>query len=304
MTNTTETYWDVDGQSLQTYAFNIETLGGDRLAPPQVRRSSQKVPYMVGTRFVQGVPDERTITLGMWVQGSNQDGTVPTDEHLKRKFDRNWQMLRRLLWRPRKQFTLTKRFWVLTADLEAAGVDTTGLTEDGLWTLYSASAQVSYAGGLNPTMQGNAHGIFTVDLLLSDPFFYSEELTIPFTTETGGANPGPTQEVMILGDDRTMNIEVDFEGPLTSPRITNTTEEQELFVRYSSTVADGESATIRVKSFTATHYPSGEPYPVSGNVNHRGDLYWFYMEPGVVDLILDVQSGTGTALLRYRPAWL
>lgn len=302
--NSTETFWSVDGVSLQTFAFNITTLGGDRMAPPPVRRSSQKVPYMIGSRWTPGVPDEKTITLGMWVQGSDENGFPPTDEHLKRRWDRNWRMLRKLLWTPRRQFTLTKRFWLLTDELEAAGVDTTGMTQDGDWTLYSASAKGTYNGGLSPTMNGQAHGIFTVDILLNDPFFYGPEIEIPFSIDTGGVLPGPTQEILILGDDRTMNIEVDFEGPLTSPVVTNETESQLLYVRYASEVPDDESATVRVMPFTATHYPSGEPYGVSGNVQHEGDLYWLYIEPGMTTLSLDAQSGTGVATLRYRPAWV
>lgn len=304
--NTTETYWDVDGQSLQTYAFNITTLGGDRQAPPPVRGSSQKVPYKVGTKFVPGTPDEKIITLGMWVQGSDENGVPPTDEHLKRMWDRNWRMLRRLLWTPRKQFTLTKRFWVLTEELEAAGLDLEALDlpTEGDWTLYSASARGTYAGGLSPTMNGQAHGIFTVDIKLNDPFFYSAEITIPFSMQTGGSFPGRTRNVEILGDDRTMAIELDFEGPLTSPSISNETEPQTLYTRYANEVPDDESATIRVKEFNATHYPSGEPFGVSGNVQHEGDLYWLYLEPGPVELKLAAQSGTGVAALRYRPAWI
>lgn len=304
--NTTETFWEVDGQSLQTYAFNITTLGGDRQAPPPVRRQSQKVPYMVGTRYVPGTPDERIITLGMWVQGSDQDGFPPTDEHLKRMWDRNWRMLRKLLWTPRKQFTLTKRFWVLIEELEAAGVDVEGLglPVEGDWALYRASAKGTYVGGLNPTMRGQAHGVFTVDILLNDPFFYSAEIEIPFSMTSGAELPGPTQTISILGDDRTMSIEVDFEGPLTSPVMTNATEEQVLYVRYANEVPDGESATVRVKPFNATHYPAGVPYGVSGNVQHEGDLYWLYLEPGEVTLTLDAQAGTGVGALRYRPAWI
>ncbi len=302
--NTTETFWEVNGQSLQTFAWNITTLGGDRLAPPPVRGDDIEVPYMVGSVYVPKVVDSQTITLGMWVIGANADGTIPLDEPSRRTFDHNWRMLRRLLWRPRRQFTLTKRFWVLDADLVAAGVDTEALPKVGAWTLYSASAQGSYAGGLNPSMNGTASAVFTVDIKLQDPFFYSEEISIPFSMTEGGENPGKFKSVPILGDDRTMNIEVDFEGPLTSPAITNETEEQLLYVRYGSLVPDDESATLRIMPFSATHYPSGTPYGVSGNVAHEGDHYWLYLEPGTCNLRLSAQSGTGVATLRYRPAWI
>ena len=304
MTNTTETYWEVDGVSLQTYAFNITTLGGDRLSPPPVRGSNQRVPYMIGSRYVPRVPDDRTITLGMWVQGSQEDGTPPKDESLRRQWDRNWRKLRRLLWTPRRQFTLTKRFWLLTEELEEAGVDVSVMPQEGDWTLYSASTKGTYAGGLSPSMNGQAHGVFTVDLLLSDPFFYGDEISIPFSMTEGSGFPGKTRNVVILGDDRTMNIELDFEGPLTSPMVTNETEPQTLFVNYATEVSDGESATIRVMPFNATHYTTGQPYGASGNVRHRGDAYWLYLEPGQCRLKLSAQLGTGVAEARYRPAWV
>jgi len=304
MTNSTETYWDVDGVSLQTFAFNITTLGGDRLAPPPVRGEDIRVPYMPGTVFVERVPDQRIITLGMWVIGANEDGSIPTDEKSRRTFDRNWRMLRRLLWTPRRQFTLTKRFWLLDADLVAGGVDTSAMTKDGDWTLFEASAKGTYAGGLTPTMNGAARAVFTVDILLSDPFFYSDVIEVEFSTQVGGSNPGPEQTIQVLGDDRTMWIEADFEGPLTSPRIVNESVPQELWMRYATEIPDDEMATVRVHDFTATHYPSGDPYKSAGFVQHAGDKFWLYLEPGETDLTLDAQAGTGTALLRYRPAWM
>lgn len=304
MTNTTETYWSVNGVSLQTYAWNISSLGGDRQAPPPVRGSNQQVPYMIGSRYVPKIPDSRTITLGMWVQGSQPDGTPPEDTSARREWERNWRMLRRLLWTPRKQFTLTKRFWLLTEELLEGGVDVSSLPQEGDWTLYSASALGSYAGGLSPSMQGQAHGVFTVDIELTDPFFYGPEISIPFSMTEGSGFPGKTRNVVILGDDRTMNIELDFEGPLTSPMVTNETEPQTLFVNYATEVSDGESATIRVMPFNATHYTTGQPYGASGNVRHRGDAYWLYLEPGQCSLKLSAQLGTGVAEARYRPAWV
>ena len=304
MTNTTQTFWSVDGVSLQTYAFNITTLGGDRMAPPPVRGADQEIPYMTGTRWVERTVDARTITLGMWVIGANEDGSAPLTGNRRRQFDKNWAKLRKLLWTPRRQFTLTKKFWVLTEDLVAGGVDPTPLPKDGDFALYTASAKGSYAGGLNPQMNGPARAVFTVDIRLSDPFFYSEEIETEFSINTGSGLPGPTQDIFVLGDDRTSNIEIDLEGPLTSAEITNLTEEQDLWVRYASVVPDDETATIRVHNFTATHYPSGTPYKTSGYVQHAGDKNWLYLEPGDAQLRLESSAGTGKATLRYRPAWM
>lgn len=304
MTNSTATYWEVDGVSLQTYAFNIETLGGDRAAPPPIRGGNTRVPYRPGTRFSPKVVDERIITLGMWVQGSLEDGKPPTDASARLQWERNWRKLRKLLFRYRQEFTLTKRFWVLTADLVAAGVNTSGLPSQGIWSLYTASAKASYGGGLSPKMDGDAHGVFTVDLVLTDAYFFGPTITIPFSTQTGGSNPGPTKTVSILGDDRTTWVEVDFTGPLTSPQIDNTLSTPEVWLRYGNEISAGESATVRVHDFSATHFQVGGSYRSSGHVQHGGDKFWMFLDPEATTLTLSAQMGTGTALLRYRPVWL
>lgn len=302
MSNSTETFWEVDGVSLQTHAFNITTLGGDRMAPPPVRGDDLRVPYLPGSVFVPRVPDARTITLGMWVIGANEDGTIPQDETLRRTFERNWRKLRQLLWTPRRQFTLTKRFWVLTEELEDGGVDTTLLPKDGLWSLYTATAKGTYAGGLTPTMNGAARAVFTVDILLSDPYFYGDFVAVEFSTQTGEGYPGPTQAIDVLGDDRTTAIEVEFAGPLTSGQMNNASEPS-LWVRYSSYVPPDETAVVRVRDFSATHYAIGSSYPASGYVAHDGDHFWLYLDPGPATLALTTQAGTGSAILRYQPRW-
>lgn len=304
MSNSTETYWDIDGISLQTYAWNIETLGGDRMAPPPVRGDDLIVPYLPGTVWAPKIPDARVISLGMWVLGSDEQGNIPNDENSRRTFDRNWRKLRNLLFRPRKQFTLTKRFWVETEDLIAAGVDTTGLLTDGDWTLYVASAKASYAGGLSPNMTGPNRAAFTVDIRLSDPFFYSEPITVPFSMQTGGANPGPQHTIEILGDGRTSDILVDFVGPLTSPQITAVDADGDPWVRYATVIADGETAHIDIKMYSANQTSESVTFKSSGYVLHFGDRAWLFLDPGPVDLSLSAQEGTGTAVLTYRPAWL
>ena len=301
--NSTETFWEVDGHSLQTYAWNIETLGGDRAAPPPIRGSNQRIPYRPGSRFSPKVVDERVITLGMWVQGSQEDGKPPTDTSARLQWERNWRKLRKLLFRYRQEFTLTKRFWVLTADLEAAGVDTSGLPSQGLWSLYAASARASYGGGLSPKMNGDAHGVFTVDLVLTSAYFFGPTITIPFSTQTGGSNPGPNKTVSILGDDRTTRIEVDFEGPLTSPKIENLSGDGELWFQYGTNIAADEDALVKVHEFSASQSDTGGSWRTSGFVQHRGDKFWLYLDPEPTQLQLSVQSGTGTATLRYRPGW-
>lgn len=301
MTNTTEVFWEVDGESLQTYAFNITTLGGDRAAPPPVRGADLTVPYMPGSIWLPKVPESRIITLGMWVVGAEEDGSMPTEESIRLKYELNWRKLRKLLWTPRRQFTLTKRFWVLEEELTEAGVVVDDLPRSGRYRLLSASAKGSYAGGLTPVMNGPARAMFTVDIRLADPYFYSDPIEIPFSISTSGANPGPNQTFEVLGDDRTTAIGLQFEGPLQAPQMTNVTHE--VWARYNATVEDGIVVNLDVHDFQALHDVENTPYKSSGYVMHAGDPFWLYLEPGENALSLTANSGTGTAKLTYQPRW-
>lgn len=80
---TTEEYWTVDGTPLNNLAYNIETLSGRRGIPPR-RGSNIVVPYLPGTVWVPKQPHERQLTLGMWVQDKQDDGTIPSGEQARR----------------------------------------------------------------------------------------------------------------------------------------------------------------------------------------------------------------------------
>lgn len=304
MTNSTETYWSVDGQSLQTYAWNIETLGGDRNSARALRGSDLVIPSRPGSVWTPRVVDAHVVTLGMWVQGSNPDGTIPTDENARRTFDANWRMLRALLWRPRQQFTLGKQFWVPAQDLADAGAEEQALAYDGSWALIHAEAKASFAGGLVPSMNGPSHAAFTVDLRLSDPYFYGAPISVDFSATTGAGLPGPLQEFFVLGDDRTTKIGFALEGPLTTPRFTSSLTEAETWIQYTYPIADGDEVSVDVSTFESVHTETTATFRSPGYVSHRGDASWFYLDPGPAKVNLTVQEGTGTGTLTYRPAWL
>lgn len=302
MTNSTETFWDIDGVSLQTYAYNITTLGGDRMAPPAVRGADIVVPYLPGTVFTPKVADKRVITLGMWVAGASPDGSIPTDEVGRRTVERNWTTLRNLLWRYRKQFVLTKRFWVPTADLVAAGVSLVGLPVQGAWSLIRASAMASFATGLMPVMTGQTRATFTVDLLLSDPYFYGDPIVVPFPTPA-------LQTIHVLGDERTTDITLDYVGPLTAPQFTLPDYDYAPWLRLDLAALGnaGVAAQVTVKNYAATTHTVQNPVAlssVSGYVSHFGDPAWLYLDPGPTDVVWTRTSGAGTATLTYRPAFL
>lgn len=295
MTDTTETLWDVDGTSLQTYAFNIVTLGGSRMSPPPVRGDDITIPFRPGQVFTPKTPDAQTITLGMWVSGANEDGTIPTDPGPRMFFMQNWRKLRKLLFTPRRQFVLTKRFWIPEEELEGSNMALDDLPTQSGYRLITASAMGSYAGGLEPQMTGPGRATFTVDIKLTTPYFFSAPININLT------NLAPSDTVNIVGDDRTMAIGVEFTGPLTAPQITN----GDVWFRYDTGISLGVKVLLDVLDFQATHNYLNEEdsYKSAGYVVHDGDPFWLYLEPGENVIVLSSSEGTGSARLTYQPGW-
>lgn len=277
MTNSTTQFWDVDGTSLQTYATNIRTWGGSREGVPDLRGEDTLIPYRPGRRWVEKVPDSRTITIAGWVVGANPDGSIGDVE----TFRKNWRLLRALLWTPGRQIALTKR-WIDPRTGEAR----------------TATGLAQYQGGLTPEMTGPNRAEFTVDLHMADPFFWGEEVVTSFDLGAGA-----TREIDVLGDYRTTRIVVEMEGPITSGRLTVTDVVPQVWLRYLD-LQDGRTVAIDVDRFRAIESDGSLDTFTTGNVRHDGSPYWLVLEPGTRSVTLTSTAGTGTATLAYRPAWL
>ena len=256
MTNTTDTYWDVNGSSLNTFARNLSTLEGRWGAPP-LRGENVLVPGRPGRAWVRKVPDQRTITLAGWVRGANDDGTIPAES--RGKFFENWIALRKLLWHPASQQSLTKR-WKGT---------------DGI--VKTAVGQVEFAGGLEPSMQGDRGAAFTCDLLMADPYFYGAQQTAHVTTS------GLT--VVNDGDDRARAMTLTFSA---AAALTNTSTGRAITVT-GATVVD-------VMQFSATTIGPG-------GVSTTGwptEVFWYFLQLGNNVLTLSA----GTCDIAWQPVYL
>jgi len=190
MSNTTNVYYDLEGTSLETYAFNLETKGGSLKGTPAPRGDNRGIPFQHGKRYVPKYRDSRILTFQMWVIGQTEDGAIPSNRVLE--FEENWAKLADMF-DFEGQKTLTKR-WI---DLS-----------DGV-TVRSAAAEVEYNSGLEPTFFAKSGAKFSPSLLLADPWFYGgvENITVDGTAKTikgthasdrmvitfaGGTNPSVT----------------------------------------------------------------------------------------------------------------
>lgn len=274
MATSTTQFWDVDGTPLQTYAYNIESLGDDRLSVSALRGTDLTIPGYPGDTFMPKMVASRKITLAMWVSGADVNGVVSGDQSAA--FMQNWRTLRALLWTPNRQIVLTKRFYVGA-------------------TLITASAKAQYAGGLLPSMHGPAGAAFTVDLQLADPYFYGPQVNSTLLTGS--------QVVNVLGDDVTRNIQFAINGARVNPKVHSNT--MNVDVQYTGTLNAGDAVAISVPTFTSSTTPSGlASYNSVGSILHTGDPAWFLLTPGNNTIVLSSTSGIGVVTMTHQAAWL
>lgn len=282
MANSTDEYLSIDGESLQTYAYNITTWGLSRESTPPLRGENIVVPGRAGSIFVPKVVASRVISLSMWVQGSDKDGFAPTGGSRVAEFQRNYKNLRRLLFTPDREVTITKRF-----------------REYGSDTLIVATGKAQLGNPIQPTMNGRARAIFTVDLEMADPFFYGNEVTVPAFT---GVNQ--QQTITVPGDYRTSSIKLEINGARNSPRIVTTAGGKTLDFRYNYSLGSGDKATVDVPSFEVITTPAaGSAFRSAGLITHSGDPLWMSLAPGSNTLALTSSSGTGSIVVKYKPVW-
>lgn len=274
---TTVEYWDVDGVPLNSYAYNISTLTG-RTGTTGLRGDDMEHAYRPGRTFTPKVADSRTLTLMMWVQGSDPNTVGQVTGSMPAQFQTNLRMLLNLFYTPRRQFSLTKR-WI---------------DNDGL---HVATAKGQVVNAIEPTFN-RGHAVLPVEVYLTDPFFYD-------TTETSlSVAVGGTEASFNPGDDSTPNrIKVTFVGPLTNPTLKNTTPNPDISMTYTGTVASGQSLVVDVPTARA-YLASATNTSLTTKLNYSGSIFPMEVFSGSNTFALTSSSGSGSATITYRPAYL
>lgn len=100
------------------------------------------------------------------------------------------------------------------------------------------------------------------------------------------------------GTERTHEIVLELAGPITNPRVTNTTND--VYVEVLVAVATGETLVIDGKAFTALRGATND----IGSLRHSGARQWLFLEPGNNSIRVTRTAGTGTLTTRFRPVYL
>lgn len=289
--------FQVNGQSLSTYAWGIQTLAGREQTPPVVG-DNVRIPYRNGRVWKTKTFDQRTLTLAMFVNGTDVNGAIPTGFSTvaiarRAQFNSNLRTLKRLFAPRSAQLSISRTLQFLT------GVE----THTALADAYNPSS-----GGLTPGGGGLGtdqwdlvpvtinYGTFSIDLVMADPWWYGPQQT-PSVTSAGLTITNP-------GDVEHDHPVITFNGPLSNPMLTNTSLSLPIQVWYTGTIASGSSVILDAGAYTAlTNLGSS----VIGSVSHSGSLKWMLLEPGNNIMTLTNQQGgsvgTGNAVVQYSPPY-
>lgn len=275
MTNpgTTGEDFTVDGTSLMTYAYAIQTLAGRERLPPVIG-DNIRIPYRHGRVWKPKTYDQQLITLGMWVRGSDVSGNVPIGVQERAQFNSNLRALKRIFWPTGRQLTMQRTMLYLS------GYET-----------HTALGEASSQMDLQPVTI--KLGTFTVDITMANPWWYGPQqvVSIPSTIN----QPGDVESTHMV---------ITLHGPLTNPMVSNTSITPALAVWYNGTIGAGATVTLDTSAFTAVDNGGNS---VLGSLAHTGSMWWMLLEPGANIITLTNQAGgavgSGTATITYSPPY-
>lgn len=264
--------FSVDGTALATLASYVAELG--EAAVPEQRGSDREFSGLPGAAFRPRVDDSRTIQLGLHILGQDFGDTF--DEWVA-ACEANLQAVLRLF-RPDggRQVVLTRNWDSPEGDPLTAEALATATQIQRVWI-------------------GEYQVRITVDLLLSDPYFYGTEQTATLAV-------GVPATIANDGDAYTTALVFDLEGALTNPKVTNSTTDPDIWVKVGGSISAGDTITVDVDAPTVVR--ESDSANLIGALTHSGARWWMELGRGNNTLTLTADSGTGTAVLTWRDKWL
>lgn len=259
--------WFWNGLALSQPYWNLTTFGGSRSGVPTLRGSNIQVPYRAGQAQRAKYPDSRTISLTMWMDGSGSAAGWPsTDARLA--INDNWAQLRKAFFTRNAggsvQGQLQRNWW---------------LTSGGPG-LVTSTAMAEIAGSMDLSMNGRTGAAFTVDLLLSDPYFYSAQRTQAVT----GSGTITANGEGVVGEGFPSPVAGFTVALSAAGTVTNTT------AGVSFTIASGPTFPVTVDLLAGTVTDNAGVNQVS-KISHSSRL-WMALQNGAN--AITVSAGTAT----------
>lgn len=280
---------------LNHYGYNIATLAGHGALAPVVGENVPRTNRH-GRRWRPKVVDQRPMSLSMWVRGSFADDrfSMPFDQ--RQQFVANWEQLKSIFGVYDRQLLITRRLDLPT----------------GLVTQHCTA---ELRGDMDPTPQGDSAATFNVDLVMADPFWYTDaESTAPiqpFWVAGGrtyprtydlnyGPNGGGTglQGVFnrgMVNAPPLIRLNGAWAGPIV---LQNNLLGQKFTLNPDVTLKDTDVTIIDFDARTVTWNGQSRYYWM------QRDSKWWQLYPGLNQIFVrDATSGvpTGTATITWQP---
>ena len=269
-------YWN--SLALSQKWWNITTFGGSRSGIPTLRGQDVQVPYRAGQAWRAKYPDERTVSLTMWLDGSGSSNNAwpAADPHLA--MNDNWQQLR-------------KAFFTRGAGGSVQGQLQRNwyFTQGGSPTLVQSTAMAEIAGSMDLSMNGRLGAAFTTDLLLADPYFYGAQQVQAVTTSGTITNLGEG----VAGEgfpSPVATFTVACSAPCT---VTNDA------ASISFTLASGPSYPVTVDVLNGT-ITDNAGASAAGKFSHTGARLWM----GLLSGANGIRVSAGTATFTWTPPYV
>jgi hypothetical protein len=270
--------WYYNGTALSSPYWNISTFGGSRSGVPTLAGQDVAVAYRAGQSWRPKYPDERTISLTMWTDGSGDatGGWPSADAHLS--FNRNWQQLRQLFYTRNAggstQGQLQRNWW---------------LTQGGTNKLITSTAMAEIAGSMDLTMNGRTGAAFTVDLLLADPHFYGAVQSVSCGASTVVTALGEG----VIGEGWPSAVASFTVVCSAACTVTNAT------AGVSFTIGTGPAFPVTVDVLNGT-ITDNSGASQAGVFSHSGSRLWMALLPGSNT----IQVSAGTAVFRFSDVYI
>jgi hypothetical protein len=273
--------WFWNGMPLSTSYYNVATFGGSRFGIPTNRGQDYEVPYRAGQLWRAKYPDERTVTLTMWTDSQMSANQSYPAADPRRAFNDNWQALRAAF------FTRGA-----TGSVQGQLQRNWFLTQGGSPAMVTSTAMAEIAGSMDPTMNGRTSAAFSVDLLLSDPYFYGSLVSQAVGT-SGGTVTNPAEGVAGEGFASAVNTFT----VTVSQAATVTNNTAGVAFAHSGAGVQSWPVTIDVLRYTALDNVGNN---VVGGLSHVGSRMWMCLLPGANS----ISVSNGTALFQFCPPWI
>jgi hypothetical protein len=268
-------YWN--GLALSQPYWNIATFGGSRSGVPTLRGQDYQVPYRAGQGWRAKYPDERTMSLTMWLDGSGSSAGWPSsDAHLA--FNNNWQAVRQAFFTRNAggsvQGQLTRNWW---------------LTHLGAPQMVTSIAMAEIAGSMDLTMNGRTGAAFTTDLLLADPYFYGPQ-RVQAISGSGVINAYGEGVVGEGFSSPVAGLQVTLSAPATVSNVSQ---------GISFTVSSGPSFPVTVHCLTYSVVDNAGANQAQA-FSHQGSRLWMALANGANTITVSA----GTATFQWNDAYI